>query len=86
MSKKLLASVFQNFKQIGNRLARPVSMVYNGETNGRRMILCPQEICCVDLTILRSAAWRSVCTYRNLLNFFCIQAKGGMLFGLNLKP
>lgn len=64
MSKKLLASAFQNFKQFGNRLARPVSMVYNGETNGRRMTLCPQEICCVDLTILRSAAWRSVCTYR----------------------
>lgn len=52
MSKKLLVSAFQNFKQFGNRLARPVSMVYNGETNGRRMTLCPQEICCVDLTIL----------------------------------
>ena len=64
MSKKLLALAFLNFKQFGNRLARPVSMVYNGETNGRRMTLCPQEICCVDLTILRSVAWRSVCTYR----------------------
>lgn len=38
MSKKLLASAFQNFKQFGNRLARPVSMVYNGETNGRRSV------------------------------------------------
>lgn len=64
MSKKLLALAFLNFKQFGNRLARPVSMVYNGETNGRRMTVCPQETCCVDLTILRSVAWRSVCTYR----------------------
>ena len=38
MSKKLLASAFLNFKQFGNRLARPVSMVYNGETNGRRSV------------------------------------------------
>ena len=64
MSKKLLASAFQKFKQFGNRLARPVSMVYNGETNGRRMTLCPQEICCADLMILRSAVGHSVCTYR----------------------
>ena len=33
-----LALAFQNFKQIGNRLARSVSMVYNGETNGRRSV------------------------------------------------
>lgn len=38
MSKKLLALAFLNFKQFGNRLARPVSMVYNGETNGRRSV------------------------------------------------
>lgn len=38
MSKKVLVSAFLNFKQFGNRLARPVSMVYNGETNGRRSI------------------------------------------------
>ena len=38
MSKKLLASAFLNFKQFGNRLARPVSMVYNGEINGRRSV------------------------------------------------
>lgn len=30
MSKKLLALAFLNFKQFGNRLAWPVSMVYNG--------------------------------------------------------
>lgn len=38
MSKKLLASAFQNFKQFGNRLARPVSMVYNGDANDRRSV------------------------------------------------
>lgn len=38
MSKKLRALAFLNFKQFGNRLARPVSMVYNGETNGRRSV------------------------------------------------
>ena len=33
-----LASAFQIFKQFGNRLARPVSMVYNGDANGRRSV------------------------------------------------
>ena len=33
-----LASAFLIFKQFGNRLARPGSMVYNGETNGRRSV------------------------------------------------
>ena len=33
-----LVSAFLNFKQFGNRLARPVSMVYNGETNGKRSV------------------------------------------------
>lgn len=38
MSKKLLALAFLNFKQFGNRLARPVSMVYNGDANDRRSV------------------------------------------------
>ena len=38
MSKKLLDLAFLNFKQFGNRLARPVSMVYNGKTNRRRSV------------------------------------------------
>lgn len=38
MSKKLLVLAFLNFKQFVNRLARPVSMVYNGDANGRRSV------------------------------------------------